>query len=59
MIAWFKQRHEGEIDFYYFDLRSDPKGKLEHVQVNNTVGQAYNMQNVQLSMATLWETVPG
>ena len=59
MMLWFKQRHEGEIEFSYFDLRTDPKGKYTNVRVNNTIGQPYNMQNLQMSLANMWETVPG
>jgi hypothetical protein len=60
MIAWYKYKHEGEIEFHYFDLRDDPKNtQMKTVKVNNTGGQAYNINNFSISLANLWETRPG
>ena len=46
MIAWYKSRHQEEIEFSYHDMRSNPNGSVETVKVNNTTGQAYNMNKV-------------
>jgi hypothetical protein len=60
MIAWFRYKHDAEIEFNYFDLREDPKNtKMTTVKINNTGGQPYNINNFSLSLATLWETKPG
>jgi len=57
-LAWWKQKHDTEIFFYIFDLKEGAEGKLTEVRVNNTLGQAYNIANMQVSIATLWETIP-
>lgn len=60
MIVWFRYKHEGEVEFNYFDLRTDPKNtKMSTVRINNTGGQAYNINNFSLSLANVWETKPG
>lgn len=60
MITWFRYKHEGDVEFHYVDLRDNPnEAKLTTIRINNTGGQAYNINNFSLSLASLWETKPG
>lgn len=54
MIAWFKYKHDAEIEFNYFDLRDNPNKELRVVKVPNTAGQKYNINNFSLSLASVW-----
>jgi hypothetical protein len=55
MVTWFKYKHEGEVEFNYFDLRDDPKNKeIKTIKVTNTGGQAYGINNFSLSLASIW-----
>ncbi len=59
MIIWFKSRHDEEFEFRTFDLRDDPKGKLNHIKITNTIGVPYEMNRVECAVANLWETKKG
>ena len=55
MLVWYKYKHEAEVEFNYFDLRDDPKStKMTNKKVKNTGGQAYQINNFALSIASLW-----
>lgn len=54
-MCWWTYKHDQEIVFQYFDLRDDPKGKLSTVRCVNTLGADYQINNLQVSIAGLWE----
>jgi hypothetical protein len=56
MMAWFKARHDQEWEFRTYDVRDDPKGKLNIYKFKQEIGTPYNMATVQVALNTLWET---
>ena len=47
-FAWWKPKLEASIDFFTFDLQSDPAGKLRPISVKNTLIQDHNINNLSL-----------
>lgn len=56
MMCWFKARHDEYWDFKTYDLRDDPKGKLNVYKIKNEIGVPYGITNIQCAMNTMWET---
>ena len=54
-IIWFTAKHDKEVIFSYFDLRDDPQGRLQTVRAENTLGNMYNVNNIQLNIGGIWE----
>ena len=54
MIVWFKPRNDEEIEIKTFDLRDDPKGKLNTYRLKNTIGDPYNLNKVEMAITNLW-----
>jgi len=57
-IIWWLYKHEQEITFNFFDLKEDPKGKMQVVKALNTLGNEYGINNMQVGIGGLWETLP-
>lgn len=54
-ILWFTYKHLKEVTLHYFDLRDEPKGKLNTVRAVNTLGVNYKIDTLQLNIAAIWE----
>ena len=53
-IVWWLYKHDQEVSFNYFDLKEDPKGKMQVVKAANTIGSDYGIDNVQIGIGGLW-----
>lgn len=53
-ICWWNYRHEAEIVFHYFDLRTDPNGQMQTVKCKNTIGNDYGLNNPLVGIGGLW-----
>lgn len=55
MYVWFKGRHDDGFEFKTYDLREDPKGKINVYKFGNEVGKADGMNKTQVAITTMWE----
>jgi hypothetical protein len=47
MIGWWNDKYKLEVLFNFFDLKTDPKGKLTKIKIS------YG-SNIELSIINLW-----
>ena len=52
-IIWWKQRQVHDVEFYYFDLVD----KFATLKTKCTLGEAYQMDDFQMQVGSIWEGV--